>query len=209
MNCMAQDAFFMKRIVRVFILGGLLATGLLFCSGCASEYGVATRKLFLEQNAYNQRYKMSGPMYRVTTITVHNTANKGSAQAERDYLNRRTDKVSVSFHFAVDENEVVQILPLNVHAWHAGDGKGKGNMESIAVEICRSTHPDQKLYRKAEANAVKLIARLLVEYGLSPRALRMHKDWSGKHCPHRILDERRWPDFVDRVTEEWLRLKKR
>lgn len=46
--------------------------------------------------------------------------------------------MSVSFHFAVDEREAVQILPLAIHGWHAGDGRGPGNTESIGVEICRS-----------------------------------------------------------------------
>ena len=28
----------------------------------------------------------------------------------------------ISFHFAVDDKEIIQCLPLNRNAWHAGDG---------------------------------------------------------------------------------------
>lgn len=43
----------------------------------------------------------------------------------------------VSFHYAVDDVEVVQGIPENRNAWHAGDkGNGKGNREGIAIEIC-------------------------------------------------------------------------
>ena len=34
-------------------------------------------------------------------------------------------------------------------------------------------------------------------------ALKKHQDFSGKYCPHRILDEKSWESFVDRVR--WCR----
>jgi len=33
--------------------------------------------------------------------------------------------------------------------------------------------------------------------------LKKHQDFSGKNCPHRILEEKRWESFVDRVR--WCR----
>ena len=40
----------------------------------------------------------------------------------------------------LDEDEVIQGLPLNRNGWHAGDGiNGKGNRKGIAIEICKST----------------------------------------------------------------------
>ena len=57
----------------------------------------------LEVNEYNLQYKLCEPFTEVKYITIHNTANKATAQNERDYLNRRRDNVSISFHFAVDD----------------------------------------------------------------------------------------------------------
>lgn len=46
-------------------------------------------------------------------ITVHNTANDASAENEITYMNRNTKLVS--FHFAVDDREVRQGLPLDIN----------------------------------------------------------------------------------------------
>ncbi len=165
--------------------------------------GVPLRVLLLDRNAYNLRRKLPGPMPEVKYITIHNTANRVSAQEERDYLNRRRDNVSVSFHYAVDEKEIVQIISDSEHAWHAGDGDGDGNKKSISIEICRSLCRDSEdwMYRKSEENAVRLAACLLERHGLGVSDLRMHKDWSGKNCPHRILEENRWEEFKSRVEK--------
>ncbi len=184
------------------------------CAGTAPRYDGAGGKYvsvvdglpvvydFLDDNAYNRRRAMPAPFSDVRTVTIHNTAGYLSARGERDRLNKKRDNVSVSFHFAVDENEAVQLIPLDMHAWHAGDGdRGDGNLHSISIEICRSlcTGGDSKLYERAEANAVILAAHLLNIYNLPTSALRMHRDWSGKHCPHRILDRNGWDDFKRRV----------
>ncbi len=168
----------------------------------ASINGLPLRYDFIEDNAYNRYYKIPGPFADVETVTIHNTAEPLSARQERDRVDHRRDRMSVSFHFAVDEREAVQLLPLNRHAWHAGDGgKGPGNTRSIGIEICRSQcyGDDDALYRRAEANAVLLAAWLLDTYNLPLDALKKHQDWSGKNCPHRILVEKRWADFRRRV----------
>ncbi len=156
----------------------------------------------IEDNAYNRRYKRPGPMPFVETITIHNTAEPFTARQERDRVDYRRDRRSVSYHFAVDEDEIVQLLPLSEHGWHAGDGsRGPGNTRSIGIEICRSQcrgHADWR-YRRAEENAVKLTAALLQHFGLTPDAIRMHQNWNGKYCPHRILEENRFEEFRQRV----------
>ena len=88
-------------------------------------------------------------------ITVHNTGNSASADAEVSYMISNNNEVS--YHFAVDENHAVQGLPLNRNAWHCGDGNGKGNRKTIAVEICRSTSEDESLFDRAEENAAELM----------------------------------------------------
>ena len=135
-------------------------------------------------------------------ITIHNTAEPFSARQERDRVDFRRDGMSVSFHFAVDEHEAVQILPLAIHGWHAGDGRGPGNTESIGVEICRSQcrGPADWQYRRSEANAEILASALLRHFRLTAADLRMHQDWTGKYCPHRILEENRFESFRSRVS---------
>ena len=144
-----------------------------------------------------QRMKFPSPFRDgVGFVTIHNTAEPFSARDERlRVVNRKG--VRTSFHFAVDESGIVQLLPLDRHGWHAGDGEGDGNLRSVGIEICRSVFrgANDWLYRRAERNAMLLASSLLRRFGLSAAALRMHRDWSGKFCPHRILEENSWADL--------------
>ena len=118
-------------------------------------------------------------------ITFHNTANDASAANEIAYMIRNNNEVS--YHFAVDDKEVVQGIPTNRNAWHCGDRNGPGNRSSIGVEVCYSKSGGAK-YKAAEKLAIKFIAQLLKSAVGALIALK-HQDWSGKYCPHRVLDE--------------------
>lgn len=132
-------------------------------------------------------------------ITIHNTYNDASANNEVQYM--ITNSNATSFHFAVDDFEVVQGIPTNRNAWHCGDGTGNGNMKSIGIEICYSLSGGDR-YKKAEALAVKFTAQLLKERGWGIDRVKKHQDWSGKYCPHRILAEGRWQSFLNAVQTE-------
>lgn len=158
------------------------------------------RQAVIDDNEYNRtKYE---PQSEIKYVTIHNTAEPYSAIEERTRVNLRTTSVT-SFHFCVDEKEAVQILPDYTHGWHAGDGRRDGNMHSIGIEIARSQciGKDSELYRQSERNAAVLAAYLLKKYGLSTDDLRMHYDWIGKHCPHRILDAGTWEEFKASVAE--------
>ena len=128
-----------------------------------------------------------------TRIVIHNTANDASAENEISYMH--SNNKEVSFHFAVDDKEIVQGIPLDRNAWHAGDGNGKGNREGIAIEICYSKSGGEK-WLKALDNATELTATLLKEYGWGLDKVTKHQDYSGKNCPHRILDGYGWNNFL-------------
>ncbi|MEC1621074.1 peptidoglycan recognition protein family protein [Bacillus mojavensis] len=147
------------------------------------------------------KYALKCPNYLdAEYITIHNTANDASAANEVSYMTGNTS--STSFHFAVDDKEVIQGLPLNRNAWHTGDGKnGTGNRKSIGVEICYSKSGGAKYYA-AEKLAIKFVAQLLKERGWGIDRVRKHQDWSGKYCPHRILDEGRWNEVKAAIDAE-------
>lgn len=132
-------------------------------------------------------------------ITIHNTANDASANNEIQYMINNSNQVS--YHFAVDENEVVQGLPLDRNAWAAGDGNGPGNRKSIHVEICYSKSGGTRYYQ-AEGLAIQFVAQLLRERGWGIDRVKKHGDWSRKNCPHRILDEGRWGNFIAAIQAE-------
>ena len=134
-----------------------------------------------------------------TRIVVHNTANDASAKNEIAYMIRNNNQVS--FHYAVDDKEVVQGIPENRNAWHSGDGgSGKGNREGISIEICYSKSGGAK-FTKAEANAVELIVDILKRYGWGVDKVTKHQDYNGKYCPHRTLDLG-WERFIEMIEDK-------
>ncbi|MGM7720478.1 peptidoglycan recognition protein family protein [Metabacillus sp. Hm71] len=138
-------------------------------------------------------------------ITYHNTANDASAENEVKYMNSNNN--SVSYHFAVDDKEVIQAVPTNRIAWHCGDGgKGKGNRKSIGVEVCYSRSGGER-FKKAEALAHKFIAQLLHERGWGTDRVKQHNFWSGKNCPHRVRAEGRWNEVIAEIQAELNKLK--
>jgi N-acetylmuramoyl-L-alanine amidase len=149
-------------------------------------------------SSQNYKFKCPNPM-KAEYITVHNTANDASAENEIRYMVHNTNQTS--YHFAVDDKEVLQGVALDRNAWHCGDGNGNGNRKSIGIEICYSKSGGERYY-KAEKNAVKLIAQLLHERSWGIDHVKKHQDWSGKNCPHRILGEGRWQSFLNDIQKE-------
>lgn len=141
-----------------------------------------------------------GPKY----ITIHDTANSAAganALMHARYL--KSDdaaKRPASWHMTVDDTRIVQHLPLEEIAWHAGDGHGPGNMSSIAIEICENVDGDRE---QAETNTAELVADLLKRFGLPIESIVQHNRWSGKNCPHIIrVRAGGWEQFIERVKSK-------
>lgn len=134
-----------------------------------------------------------------TRIVVHNTANDASARNEIQYMiNNRNE---VSYHYAIDDKEIVQGIPENRNAWHAGDGgNGIGNRQGIAIEICYSKSGGAR-FDAAEVLASKFIASKLKEKGWGIDKVTKHQDYSNKYCPHRTLDKG-WQRFLNMIQAE-------
>lgn len=152
----------------------------------------------IKQNLVSSsKYKTKCP-YSMTPefVVVHNTANDASAENEIKYMISNNNQVS--FHYAVDNVCVVQGIPENRNAWHAGDGaNGKGNRKGIAVEICYSKSGGDK-FTQAEKNAAEFIANLLKKYNWDISHVKKHQDFANKYCPHRTLDLG-WNRFLEMV----------
>ena len=139
-------------------------------------------KNLVDKSKYNIKcpYEM-----KPTRIVVHNTANDANARNEIAYMSN--NNYEISFHYAVDDKEIVQGIEENRNAWHSGDGNGKGNREGIAIEICYSKSGGDR-FIKAEQNAVDLIVDILKRYNWGIDKVTKHQDYSKKYCPHRTLD---------------------
>ena len=156
--------------------------------------------VFKQNLVSSNKYSIKCP-YTMTPeyIVVHNTSNDASAENEVKYMISNNNQVS--FHYAVDDQYVIQGIPANRNAFHAGDGaNGKGNRKGLAIEICYSKSGGSK-FTAAEKNAAKFIASLLKERGWGIDKVKKHQDFSGKYCPHRTLDLG-WQRFLNMVQAE-------
>lgn len=123
-----------------------------------------------------------------TYITIHETGNTDAgadAEAHGKYLTSSAGEASLtSWHYTVDDHAIVQHLPDNETAYHAGDGAdGPGNAQSIGIEICVNSDGD---FEAAKANAAALVRLLMAEHGIPLANVVQHNRWNGKDCPATI-----------------------
>ena len=183
---------------------------------------VNIRYIPLPQNKVT--YKKTSYAMDAETIVIHNTANIATADGEVNYMHSSDDYRS--FHFAVDDVEAVQGLPLDVNSWHAGDGEnGRGNRRGIAIEICYSYNipkngisedeAEKKWYlqykakfERAQENAAELTAYLLnkMGWGCDLSRVTKHQDYDNKYCPHRTLSDYGWDYFLNLVKAKYKEL---
>lgn len=134
-------------------------------------------------------------------VTIHNTGNydKGAnAEAHKKYCHNTANQMYDSYHYVVDDQKAVQLIPEDEVSWHAGDGaNGTGNNRTISIEICVNHDGD---LTKATENAAELAAQILNRHGVD--TLYQHWHWTGKDCPHELRTGKpySWNKFVERVT---------
>lgn len=138
-----------------------------------------------------------GSKFTPKYIVIHNTANSAPSINEVKYLHNNSS--STSYHFAVDDENIYQAIPTNYNAWHAGNRNI--NTTSIGIELAKSTISDVRVKDRVIENGARLTAMLLKEYNLGIESVITHKDASGKHCPHDLLDRYGWDYFISKVKE--------
>lgn len=141
------------------------------------------------------------------TIVIHNAATpNGTAKTLNNAQHNNQDYKS--WHFSVDDTDIIQSLPLNRNAFATGDGAfGYGNRTGIHIEIAKDNDVDnEEEWTESKKNGAKLTAILLKRYGWTIDQVSKHQDYkmtdgTYKYCPHKILDEG-WEDFLKLVQTE-------
>lgn len=145
-----------------------------------------------------------GQERKIKYIVIHETGNPGKnadAASHDHYLQEEADSQRKSWHYTVDDREIYYHIPDNEIAFHAGDGlkKDGGNLNGIGIEMCVNPESD---YEQTLKNTAELTAMLLKAYDLDIGSVKKHQDFSGKHCPEKLLDENRWNDFIKMVKTD-------
>lgn len=132
-------------------------------------------------------------------ITIHQTGNESygaDAMAHSNFMNNGS---AVTWHYTVDDKRIVKHLDDRIRGWHSGDGRGRGNMESIGIEMCVNVDGD---YKKALKNLVQLVSYLQKIHGIPNHNVVQHNFWTGKNCPQQIRQGYQgvnWNSFMNMV----------
>ena len=133
-------------------------------------------------------------------VCIHNTNDLANVEDDAEQYTRATwpncNMGGVVVHYYVDELGAWQNLREEEQGWHAGDGAGPGNTQSVAIEIIMdgSTGADNV---KAEDNGARLAAAILHRWGLGIDDLHSHYFYNGKNCPLYIRPH--WAAFEAKV----------
>ena len=133
-------------------------------------------------------------------LTIHQTGNTAAgANAKAHHNLQARSGIGYGWHWQVDDHEAIQTHDHDFKIWHAGDGRGKGNTESISIEICVNLDGD---YNQAVENGAKLASIILKEENIDISRMVQHNYWTGKNCPEQIRACKNgicWSNFVEKV----------
>lgn len=135
-------------------------------------------------------------------IVIHYVANKNTT-ALQNWNYFETSGVYASSNFIVGlDGEIIQCMPINEVAYHAGNKDV--NYNSIGIEVC---HPDAdgKFSEATYRSLIKLVSWLCKKYGISRKNVIRHYDVTKKLCPLYYAGEpgsegyRRWEELRDDI----------
>lgn len=134
-------------------------------------------------------------------IVIHETANtsKGANADAHGRLQANGNSRQASWHYTVDDKEVVQSFSDNAQCWHAGSTKY--NKESIGIEICVNSDGN---FKKAVDNAIELTKQLMSKYNISASNVIQHNTASGKDCPKYLRAGNKgitWSQFKAKLSD--------
>jgi N-acetylmuramoyl-L-alanine amidase len=171
--------------------------------------------IFKKRLANKANYGSKRVLSRIKYIVIHYTANDGdSDEGNGNYFANHI--VQASAHYFVDGDSITQSVPDDYVAYSVGDkryadcnktGGGKfycqcTNLNSISIELCDEARNGKYDFSPATIeNAVELIKSLMNKYGISIDRVIRHFDVSGKNCPAPFVDNTRWKEFKNKITE--------
>jgi N-acetylmuramoyl-L-alanine amidase CwlA len=148
----------------------------------------------------------SGASLEPVGLTIHETATP-TASAENESAYFHNGDRSASAHFFIDQDSIVQILPENLRAWHAGK---QANTRFLSIEMCH--FDDEERFAEVWARTVWLAADICVRYGLNPESDQLHthawvsETWGETDhtdpLSYFTAHGKTWADFVVNVVNE-------
>ena len=170
---------------------------------------------FKKRLANRANYGSQRVLSKIKYIVIHYTANDGdSDEGNGNYF--ANNIVKASAHYFVDGDSVTQSVPDDYVAWSVGDkkysncnktGGGKfygqcNNTNSISIEMCDEVKNGKSDFSAATIeNTIELTKMLMKKYNVDISRIIRHFDVSGKSCPAPYVDNAKWKEFKNMITE--------
>lgn len=129
-------------------------------------------------------------------ITIHETDNyskTANAQSHATYLTKNNTS-NTSWHYTVDDKDIIQHLSIYEEAYHAGNSQG--NLTSIGIEMCVCEGMD---LNKVRENTIQLVVYLCKNYNFKIENVVQHYFWTKKDCPKLLRKEGKWEWFINEI----------
>lgn len=173
----------------------------------------------IKASKYSYRVNSKGrPVKRnkaaVKCIVIHYTGVKRDTARNEGACFVRNHSRYAGAHFFVDRSgNIVKSVPMNYTAWsvggkkytncqQTGGGKKYGvctNANSVSIELCDivDREPSQK-----QIDATKWLISYIRSHGCKNATnIIRHFDVTGKPCPARYVDDKKWADFKKKLDE--------
>lgn len=138
-------------------------------------------------------------------LTVHQTGNvkpgaDAKGHADLQYFGNVRE---ASWHLSVDDHSAWRSYLDSRQCWHAGDGVGKGNTQSLGMELCINSDGD---YVQTIENGADVARQKMLEHNIPITRVFQHNHWSsyGKDCPDQIRGNKDgidWSDFLGMILD--------
>lgn len=171
--------------------------------------------VFKKRLANRANYGSKRVLSKIKYIVVHYTANDGdSDEGNGNYFADHIVKASA--HYFVDGDSITQSVPDDYVAYSVGGDKysdcnktGGGklygqctNSNSISIELCDEVKNGKSDFSaKTIENAVKFIREKMKQYSIDIDHVIRHFDVTGKPCPKPYVDNAKWKEFKNLITE--------
>ena len=171
--------------------------------------------IFNKRLSHKSNYGSRRALGKIKYIVIHYTANDGdSDEGNGNYF--ANNIVKASAHYFVDGDSITQSVPDDYVAWAVGGSKysncnktGGGklygqctNTNSISIELCDEVRNGKIDFSPATIeNAVELTKLLMKKYNVDINHVIRHFDVNGKPCPKPFVDNAKWKEFTNKITE--------
>lgn len=144
----------------------------------------------------------------VKYIVLHYTAGNGdTAMDEARYFANGNTRSAGAHFFVGQAGDVVQSIPINRTAWSVGGDVWENtphpyygkctNSNSVSIEMCDQLKKDAST---AQKDAVKSLISYIKKQCPNASTIIRHYDVTGKPCPARYLDDKKWATLRNYVT---------